>query len=365
MQTSILLTVIVPVYNAQKYLLDCMRSIQKQRISGGMEVICIDDGSTDKSSELLKKFASSDERFYFVSQLNQGVSSARNVGLDLAKGKFVTFVDADDIIGSRGVTRGDELQKMLNHMTDDIDVVIGAIDFKYEADSHKRLSDANYYSPVFNGKFLLDDKSISRVNCSAWAKVYRKSLIDQFNIRFPVGLNYEDAFWWFSYAVCAKSGYYVKDKVYTYCRHPLGIMNRTFESMDYRLVIQHIYVIEEFYKFLKITQKHVDHQSLVIELFETYLNISLNNSKLEDRFYILWKTGEVLRRNNIDINGSKILMAVKSGNVEEFNFDPLLVSDAQRWRKLNRIFDQLCPRNSLRRSCITSLIIFLQKFLKS
>ncbi len=90
-------SVIVPVYNAEKYLTVCLNSIRKQT-HDDFEIICVNDGSSDRSLEILKAFAEKDERIQFVSQENAGQSAARNRGLDMATGDYVMFLDSDDFM---------------------------------------------------------------------------------------------------------------------------------------------------------------------------------------------------------------------------------------------------------------------------
>lgn len=92
------LTIIVPIYNVEKYIDECLRSIVAQTFRD-YEVLMIDDGSTDGSSYICKRF-SEDERFAYIYKENGGVSSARNLGLELSKGKYIGFVDPDDCISS-------------------------------------------------------------------------------------------------------------------------------------------------------------------------------------------------------------------------------------------------------------------------
>lgn len=90
-------SVIVPVYNAEKYLTVCLNSIRKQTHKD-IEIICVNDGSSDRSLEILKAFAEKDERISFVTQENAGQSAARNRGLDMATGDYVMFLDSDDFM---------------------------------------------------------------------------------------------------------------------------------------------------------------------------------------------------------------------------------------------------------------------------
>lgn len=91
------ITIIIPVYNAGKYLQDTLESVKQQTFTS-WECICINDGSTDSSSDVIKSFMDNDNRFKLVEQINSGVSVSRNVGLDAATGKYVAFLDQDDLM---------------------------------------------------------------------------------------------------------------------------------------------------------------------------------------------------------------------------------------------------------------------------
>lgn len=93
METKI--TVIIPVYNAEQYLKECLDSVLRQSLAE-IEVLCIDDGSSDGSAGILKKYADTDKRVCFLHQKNMGVAASRNRGIQTAKGKYVAFMDADD-----------------------------------------------------------------------------------------------------------------------------------------------------------------------------------------------------------------------------------------------------------------------------
>ncbi|MBR6327686.1 MAG: glycosyltransferase family 2 protein, partial [Alphaproteobacteria bacterium] len=95
MPQSVKISVIMPVYNVEKYLERCLSSICHQTYQN-IEIICIDDGSTDKSLEILKQFQARDERIKIIAQQNQGASKARNKGLTEATGSYIYFMDSDD-----------------------------------------------------------------------------------------------------------------------------------------------------------------------------------------------------------------------------------------------------------------------------
>lgn len=92
-----LISVIIPVYNVEKYLEQCLDSVINQNLQD-IEIICVDDGSTDNSPSILEKFSSKDNRIKIFSKENGGQASARNLGIKKAKGKYIAFVDSDDFI---------------------------------------------------------------------------------------------------------------------------------------------------------------------------------------------------------------------------------------------------------------------------
>ena len=92
-------SVIIPVYNGEKYLEDTLKSVSAQTLSE-IEILCVDDGSTDHSWEILQQFAAQDSRIVLLKQKNAGAGAARNYGLKTAKGKYIAFIDSDDLYPS-------------------------------------------------------------------------------------------------------------------------------------------------------------------------------------------------------------------------------------------------------------------------
>lgn len=116
MNKSPLISIIIPVYNVEKYLKECLNSVVNQTYAN-LEIILVNDGSTDKSPQICDEFALQDSRIKVFHQKNSGVSSARNKGLDSVSGDFITFVDSDDTIEK------EHIQNMVNLLKDDTDIV--------------------------------------------------------------------------------------------------------------------------------------------------------------------------------------------------------------------------------------------------
>lgn len=126
-------SVILPVYNTEKYLDKCLISIKKQTLKS-IEFIVIDDGSTDKSYEIIQKYAKNDKRFRIFHQKNKGVGKTRNFGIKKAKGKYIGFIDSDDYVSSNYF---EELYNITEKYGADIGVITHTIKF---SDNQKNIT---------------------------------------------------------------------------------------------------------------------------------------------------------------------------------------------------------------------------------
>ena len=139
------ISVIVPIYNVEKYLEKCLGSIINQTYKN-LEIICVNDGSTDNSLEILKKYSNQDSRIIIIDKKNGGLSSARNEGLKIATGEFIGFVDSDDYIESN--TYEECILKFKEDIT--IDMVCFSFKFVYENSEH--IINSKIVNSPFEGK---------------------------------------------------------------------------------------------------------------------------------------------------------------------------------------------------------------------
>ena len=183
------ISVIVPVYNTEKYLKECLDSIVNQTFED-IEIICINDGSSDNSLGILNEYKKSDKRISVVCQENGGLSITRNHGIKLAKGDYIYFIDSDDYLE---LTALEELYTISKK--DDLDILIfklinfddGTTD-KYPSDYYEMESLKYLDGKVFNYENLGDD--IFNFAVSAPGKFYKKELIQ--DMEFPQNLIFED-----------------------------------------------------------------------------------------------------------------------------------------------------------------------------
>lgn len=184
-----LITLVVPVYNVERYLSACVESIVRQTYDN-LQILLIDDGSTDASADICDEWSCKDSRIEVVHKVNGGLSDARNVGIERAKGELISFVDSDDMIADDMV---DYLYWLLATNNADISVCQ-----RIRTDERGEILDdcCNSLFPAYvvngNGACMHDYLSAGRIDAPAWGKLYRRELFRE--VRYPVGRYHEDVF---------------------------------------------------------------------------------------------------------------------------------------------------------------------------
>ena len=163
-----LLSIIIPVYNGEKYIEKCLDSVLSQTYSN-IEVIIINDGSTDNSYQILQEYAKQDNRIFLLNQENAGSSLTRNTGIKYSKGEYITFVDVDDYLEI------DAYEKVMNKLQDDIDIACFSVSCDYTKENY------SINKILKSGIFSKDEAVIELFNKdifnALWNKVYKVSLI--------------------------------------------------------------------------------------------------------------------------------------------------------------------------------------------
>lgn len=175
------ISIIVPIFSAEKYLASCVESLINQTHSN-IEIILVNDGSTDKSGELCEKYASIDERITVIHKENGGVSSARNAGLDIATGEWIGFVDADDI------AEPDMYEYLLNAAIENgADIVQCAMIFETENNAYRVCNPPS--DLIANGDKNLSDDFFKHLSGGVCCKLFKSSLIKElrYDQNFSIG----------------------------------------------------------------------------------------------------------------------------------------------------------------------------------
>lgn len=247
MEKDIKVSIIVPVYNSEKYIGKSIESLIKQTLTD-IEIILINDGSKDNSGMICDKYATIDKRIVVIHKENAGQAKARNVGIDIAKGKYIMFLDADDMY------EPDTCEKM----------------YKIAEENEVDYASANYImidendvkrpKPAFDtekyGEFELKlsdyTKSFFVMNSTPWNKIYKLKFLNKNKIRFDVNPPSEDDYFTTLCYMKAQKGYYTNKVIYDYRYNPDSTSNKCdkiyFEKQN--LVYKEIY--KNFMKNKKI-----------------------------------------------------------------------------------------------------------------
>lgn len=227
-----LISVIVPIYNVERYLNACVNSIVNQTYSN-LEIILVDDGSPDKCPEICDEYAERDARIKVIHQENGGLSAARNAGIDIASGELLTFIDSDDFIAENYV------ELLYNGM------------FKFDADisiatfcTFSKENDLDNQAQVLPFEEKTKEECFRRYGSlkaelsmpfiSACNKLYKKELF--FSIRFPKGKLYEDAFTTYKLIDNAKKIVFTATQLYFYRLNPQSILGQSFREKHLEMV---------------------------------------------------------------------------------------------------------------------------------
>lgn len=243
-------SIIIPVYNASQYIDQCICALYKQTYTN-WEAIFINDGSSDKSLEILQKYSSEDRRVKIYSQFNQGAAKAREYGYSKAVGEYVTFLDVDDTMTS------DALEKMVNAFTADVDIVVSSFQIvkngkiigrkKIQAKEYIAI---DYLKKVFCGQY----------GWELCAKMYRKRLLEC-PIKTPSNIRIgEDAAVFIQLVCRARKVQLISEQVYNYIQYNQSASH--VKSLKYaEETLQAAFFIEDILKeesFYKDIQKDID-----------------------------------------------------------------------------------------------------------
>lgn len=201
------LSIIIPIYNVEKYIKDCIESILNQK-TNDFEVICIDDGSIDDSGKICDEYAILDSRIKVIHQKNKGVSFSRNLGMELSKGQYIAWIDPDDIINEKWFS---EINEYLNK---NVDIVV----FDYTLLKNGKKKCINYKMKsgyLDNISFLYDVLEDKKINSHLWRCVCKKALFA--NLKFPENTNIKEDYAILPYVIeRAKKIFYISKCLYFY-----------------------------------------------------------------------------------------------------------------------------------------------------
>lgn len=309
-----IVSVIVPVYNVELYLKRCLDSIIKQTLAN-IEIILVDDGSTDNSGKICDEYLRVDSRIKVIHKKNGGLSSARNAGLDIASGKCVGFVDSDDWIT-------DDFYEILYKLMKKNNADIVSCDYKIVHNELKKLhakktckkNDICLYVDEKIGIQYL--KSITKGGCtdaSCCTKLYKKEAVDK--IRFINGIIHEDVI--FNWQIIKKATKYVKfnNGMYFYYMNNESITNDAFNEKNYDLIkVANMLKDDErynqfpLYKYLMDQYEIKCHFSILIKMIKSKYNDAI---KIKDEIEIVKINYRILIDSSLSLTRKIVVIIIK------------------------------------------------------
>lgn len=310
MSINVTITVIIPIYNMEKYLTKCLESVVGQSIPFD-EVILINDGSTDKSQLICEKYILKYNYFKLINQENRGLSVARNVGMDYTTSKYVLFLDSDDYLRA-------DTAKQLKHELEKFGQDAVYFDADIECENGYEVSE-NYYDrnmkelsdTKMNGKYFFEICYPENYIVSACMAVYKKEMIETGGITFPEGLYYEDNYFTFAFMIQANNVTYIPEKLYQRRYRENSITTSSYSQKKFNDYIKIVVLLWE--TVCKHENVFLTENNVFFKFINDYCHLALKHRRscvdqniplqdnVENEFYRMVRTYELL--------------------VEQYNFD--------------------------------------------
>lgn len=233
------ISVIIPIYNAEKYLKKCLNAISNQTLRD-IEIICINDGSNDSSAEILSNYSLRDKRFIIINQPNLGPAAARNSGLEIASGDYIMFCDSDDWYEPEMCKT--MYSTILMQKTDFC--ICDCYIFKDSPDYDR--GNENYHYLNISGFINLTQKNKLNIKVMLWNKIFKRDLIKRYAINFPEKRFHDDDAFIYQYVSASYTAYAIKKKLYNYRQHVGSVMHDTLykKKKDHDHIHSTIYAVD-------------------------------------------------------------------------------------------------------------------------
>ncbi len=283
-------SIIVPIYNAEKYISECIESILNQTYDD-FELILVNDGSRDSSATICQNFALQDRRIHYIHKENGGVSSARNEGIKEASGEFIIFIDSDDFIESN----------MAEMLIKNSEVDFSMCGYQLYDETTQNVT-RQYVCDALNGNIQDLAKNIRNYLSPPFLlgpcfKMFRRSIIEQYNIKFPLDLAYgEDAVFVFEYLHHCEKINIISYVGYAYRKHGEETLSGCFRQdkidINYRINC----LIDSFLQQQGIGDREVVLEDRILECFVSYtkelVNSALTKREKREIFYAKYRLFE-------------------------------------------------------------------------
>ena len=279
---TIKVSVIIPVYNVEDYLEKCLDSIINQTLKD-IEIICINDGSTDNSLEILEEYAEKDERIKIITK-NEGLGPARKTGLDIASGEYIYFVDSDDWVALNALET-----LYTNAKINNSDVVIFKFAFAYKN---------KFEYPIILENYLKKDTDVNNLNLNdikpfimnryfaVWFKIFKHELFNKYDDFYFEGVTYEDVPFHVQTLLRAEKISYCPETLYFYRKRDKGsLLNSSVESIK----------IFDIFEVINYTEQFLENNGFMEEYRSEFLLF-----KLQQINYYFMRCGKEFQKDFLD-----------------------------------------------------------------
>ena len=304
--TKVDLSIIVPVYNVEKYLKQCLNSLICQTLDN-YEIIIINDGSTDNSKDIINQYCRSNYNIKVINQKNSGLSVARNRGISEASGEYIAFIDSDDYICN------DMMESMLNQAKlNNLDLVVCNYERVYDNSEKNEVVYSHLEEGVvYAGKELLKKFLVNKITPNACDKIYKKSIFTKNNIMFPTGYYHEDLLTMYNILSNINAAAYINRDYYKYrCRE-----NSITTSLSIKNITDMEYIIDEInsmfnnsYKSQNELQKYIRAFNVINFNICVYMSCKIKDKNSNDILKRLFKKylSVKLIKNEVLVLGEKV-----------------------------------------------------------
>lgn len=263
-------SIIIPVYNGEKHLVECLNTIQNQTYSN-LEIICINDGSKDNSLSILKEYQNKDNRFIIIDQKNSGQSKARNEGICRASGKYISFVDCDDFIELNMIEK-----MVLKAESTNADIVITNFSLYFEdTGQYESYRDEVLYYTLKDKVFTINDCPEIIKYVGVWDKIFRTDFLKKNKILFWENIIYEDHLFSVQAEVYANRIALIPEHLYYYRKNAgESITDKEVENDKFKV---------DFLRIHKKIQEILDRNNASLKVKKNYYDFFMENAIMHQR----------------------------------------------------------------------------------
>lgn len=274
-----LVSIIVPVYNVESYLRECLDSLVQQTLRN-IEIICVDDCGRDGSMRVVEEYAAADDRVLILRhEANRGLAAARNTGMAVAHAPYIMFCDSDDYYE---LNMCEKMYTALDNAPE-ADIAMCGARLLHDVKRSKKImvEDDNHHTVKFQGFRRFSPHVLRLSSKTVWTRIFRRDFLVSTGVKFPEGLRYEDAYFIYACAAHARGIFFLPDKLYNYRIRKGSIMRQT-DAKESFLGIDHIHVATKLWEYYR--QHGILHKwdFYMAEVMANYLRLALKYEDNED-----------------------------------------------------------------------------------